>query len=598
MSYQVIARKWRPVNFEEVTGQEHITRTLSNAIEYDRLHHAYLFSGARGVGKTTSARIFAKALNCRRADRPTATPCTAESGEICDSCLEISESRSIDVLEIDAASHTGIDDIRDTILENINVNPARDRFKVFIIDEVHQLSRFAFNALLKTLEEPPPNVVFIMATTEHHKVPETITSRCQEFIFRTIPQQKIFERLRLIADSEKIDVTDEALREIARSGEGSMRDAQSNFDQVISFSGAKIGREDVVSALGIAGSDNLSAVINAVAENDAAAILRVVDDLVSAGHDLRNFCRDLMGLVRDLSVLKVSGSEEFIDGSAFPADQMKQMADRFEASDLFRIFHSLADTEVRLKDAIQSRYVLELGLVRLAEMNRVAPVEQILARLADLESSLGSAEPRAASATPSRPEAAAPEKKTLKTEPARASAPPPPEEPPFYPEEPPFEPPPELDDLPAEPVRARTEFAVPDDLPSKIPPRKAEELEHFEVPALDTAFDEVLLRSGESAVFFRVNPELKAQLLPAAVAAAHAGASAGAYRAFERDRERVIPDFARPPDEPEEDLPMPEPPPENATTDELLDYAKRRPDVRKVMRLFRAEVVDIRRTNG
>ena len=260
MSYQVIARKWRPRNFEEVTGQEHITRTLSNAIEHDRLHHAYLFSGARGVGKTTSARIFAKALNCRRTDGPTATPCSSETGDICDSCLEISESRSIDVLEIDAASHTGIDDIRDTILENINVNPARDRFKIFIIDEVHQLSRFAFNALLKTLEEPPPNVVFIMATTEHHKVPETITSRCQEFIFRTIPQQKIFERLRLIADAEKIDIADEALREIARSGEGSMRDAQSNFDQVISFSGAKIGREDVVSALGIAGSDNLSAV--------------------------------------------------------------------------------------------------------------------------------------------------------------------------------------------------------------------------------------------------------------------------------------------------------------------------------------------------
>ena len=598
MSYQVIARKWRPRNFEEVTGQEHITRTLSNAIEHDRLHHAYLFSGARGVGKTTSARIFAKALNCRRTDRPTAIPCSADSGEICVSCLEISESRSIDVLEIDAASHTGIDDIRDTILENINVNPARDRFKIFIIDEVHQLSRFAFNALLKTLEEPPPNVVFIMATTEHHKVPETITSRCQEFIFRTIPQQKIFERLRLIADSEKIGVTDEALREIARSGEGSMRDAQSNFDQVISFSGAKIGREDVVSALGIAGSDNLSAVINAVAENDAAAILRVVDDLVSAGHDLRNFCRDLMGFVRDLSVLKVSGSEEFIDGSAFPADQMKQMANRFEASDLFRIFHSLADTEVRLKDALQSRYVLELGLVRLAEMNRVAPVEQILARLADLESSLGSAEPRTAIAAPSRPEPAAPEKKTLKTEPASVSAPPPPEEPPFYPDEPPYELPPELDDLPAEPPRARAEFAVPDDLPSKIPPRKAEELEHFEAPALDSAFDETLLRSGESAVFFRVKPELKAQILPAAVAAAHAGASAGSFRAYERDRERVIPAFARPPEEPEEDLPMPEPPPENATTDELLDYAKRRPDVRKVMRLFRAEVVDIRRTNG
>ncbi len=596
MSYQVIARKWRPRNFEEVTGQEHITRTLSNAIEHDRLHHAYLFSGARGVGKTTSARIFAKALNCRRTDRPTATPCSPETGDICDSCLEISESRSIDVLEIDAASHTGIDDIRDTILENINVNPARDRFKIFIIDEVHQLSRFAFNALLKTLEEPPPNVVFIMATTEHHKVPETITSRCQEFIFRTIPQQKIFERLRLIADAEKIDIADEALREIARSGEGSMRDAQSNFDQVISFSGAKIGREDVVSALGIAGSDNLSAVISAVADNDAAAILRVVDDLVSGGHDLRNFCRDLLGFVRDLSVLKVSGSEEFIDGSAFAADEMKQISEAFSAADLFRIFHSLADTEVRLKDALQSRYVLELGLVRLAEMNRVAPVEQLLERLADLESSLGSAEPRAAIAAPSRPEPAAPEKKTLKTEPASVSAPPPPEEPPFYPEEPPFEPPFEPESTPIEAVRERAEFSVPDDLPSKIPPRTAEELEHFDAPALDSAFEEAVLRSGESMVFLRVNPELKGQIVPAAAAAAQAVA-AGSYRNYERDRERVIPDFARPPAEPDEDLTMPEPPPKDASPDVLLEYAKNRPDVRKVLRLFRAELVEVRRTD-
>ncbi|MBK9164369.1 MAG: DNA polymerase III subunit gamma/tau [Acidobacteria bacterium] len=597
MSYQVIARKWRPRNFEEVTGQEHITRTLSNAIEHDRLHHAYLFSGARGVGKTTSARIFAKALNCRRTDGPTAIPCSADSGEICVSCLEISESRSIDVLEIDAASHTGIDDIRDTILENITVNPARDRYKIFIIDEVHQLSRQAFNALLKTLEEPPPNVVFIMATTEHHKVPETITSRCQEFIFRTIPQQKIFERLRLIADAEKIDIADEALREIARSGEGSMRDAQSNFDQVISFSGAKIGREDVVSALGIAGSDNLSAVIKAVAENDAAAILRVVDDLVSGGHDLRNFCRDLLGFVRDLSVLKVSGSEEFIDGSAFPADEMKQIAEAFSASDLFRIFHSLAETEVRLKEALQSRYVLELGLVRLSEMKRVTPVEELLKRLAELESSLGSSEPRAATANTSSPKAPIPEKKTLNSEPAARFAEPPPEEPPFYPEEPPFEPPFDPEPTPIEPVRERAEFAVPDDLPSKIPPRTAEELEHFEAPALDTAFEEAVLRSGESMVFLSVGPELKAQIVPAAVAAAHAGSSSAPYRNYVRDSERIIPDFARPPAEPEEDLTMPEPPPEDASPDVLLEYAGNRPDVRKVLKLFRAELVDVRRAD-
>src|SRR6478672_8165471 len=277
MSYQVIARKWRPQTFEEVTGQEVITQTLRNALEYDRLHHAYLFSGARGVGKTTTARILAKALNCHKFDKPTPTPCKWDAPDICSSCQEIAESRSIDVLEIDAASHTGIDDVRETIIENINFNPTRDRYRVFIIDEVHQLSKPAFNALLKTLEEPPPNVVFIMATTELHKVPDTILSRCQEFEFRTIPIQKIFDRLRLIANAEKIDIDDDALRELARSGMGSMRDAQSNFDQVISFSGDKIGTADVTGALGFASVEVLSKVVTAIAEKDSKTILATVD---------------------------------------------------------------------------------------------------------------------------------------------------------------------------------------------------------------------------------------------------------------------------------------------------------------------------------
>ena len=226
MSYEVIARKWRPQTFEEVTGQELITQTLKNAIEHDRLHHAYLFSGARGVGKTTTARLLAKALNCHKTDKPNIHPCNTSDPGACMSCVEIAESRSMDVLEIDAASNTGIDNVRETIIDGININPARDRYKIFIIDEVHQLSKPAFNALLKTLEEPPLNVVFIMATTELHKVPDTILSRTQEFEFRTIPQQKILERLKLIAETEKINVTDDALREIARSGEGSMRDVQ------------------------------------------------------------------------------------------------------------------------------------------------------------------------------------------------------------------------------------------------------------------------------------------------------------------------------------------------------------------------------------
>src|SRR5687768_8348973 len=310
MSYQVIARKWRPQTFEEVTGQETITQTLRNALEFDRLHHAYLFSGARGVGKTTTARLLAKALNCHKSDKPNITPCRTDDPTACPSCIEISESRSLDVLEIDAASHTGVDDIRDTILEGININPARDRFKVFIIDEVHMLSRNSFNALLKTLEEPPPNVVFIMATTELHKVPETILSRCQEFEFRTIALTKIFDRLKLISEAENISITDQALKEIARSGEGSMRDAQSNFDQVISFSGEKIDVADVTKGLGMAGSEMLVRILRAIEERQPRLVLEVVAELTSRGQDLRNFCRDLLSLCRDLLVFKVSDGDE------------------------------------------------------------------------------------------------------------------------------------------------------------------------------------------------------------------------------------------------------------------------------------------------
>src|SRR5687767_1718527 len=294
MTYQVIARKWRPQSFDEVTGQEAITRTLRNAIEHQRLHHAYLFSGARGVGKTTTARLLAKALNCHKSDGPTGTPCRTDDPNACASCKEITEGRSIDVLEIDAASNTGVDNVRDSIIETVGFAPARDRYKVFIIDEVHMLSKPAFNALLKTLEEPPARVVFIMATTERHKVPETILSRCQQFEFRTIATAKILERLKLIAKAEQISIPDDALREIARTGDGSMRDAQSALDQVISFAGTKIKKEDVEVALGVAGADILTRVIDSIATNDPAAAITVVDDIVMRGHDLRNFCRDLL----------------------------------------------------------------------------------------------------------------------------------------------------------------------------------------------------------------------------------------------------------------------------------------------------------------
>jgi DNA polymerase-3 subunit gamma/tau len=386
MSYQVIARKWRPQSFEEVTGQEPITRTLRNAVEHQRLHHAYLFSGARGVGKTTTARLLAKALNCHKSDKPTPTPCAVNDPTACSSCREIAEGRSIDVQEIDAASSTGVQNVRDSIIDTIGISPARDRYKVFIIDEVHMLSTPAFNALLKTLEEPPPRVVFIMATTESHKLPDTILSRCQQFEFRTIASAKIAERLRFIADAEKIKVTDDALREIARAGEGSMRDAQSAFDQVISFAGAEIKAEDVEAALGIAGTEMLARVINGIAASSPADALAVVDDLVMRGHDLRNFCRDLLAHLRDLLVAKVSGETDgFLDSSSADRKELIRQSASFTESDLIRFFHSLTETENSLRTAAHPRYQLEVGLVKLMEMRRLAPLQQIIERLDALE---------------------------------------------------------------------------------------------------------------------------------------------------------------------------------------------------------------------
>ncbi|MFZ0063501.1 MAG: DNA polymerase III subunit gamma/tau [Pyrinomonadaceae bacterium] len=388
MSYQVIARKWRPQSFDEVTGQEPITRTLRNAIEHDRLHHAYVFSGARGVGKTTTARLFAKALNCHKSQKPTATPCRTDDPNACASCREISESRSIDVLEIDAASNTGVGNVRESIIETVGFAPARDRFKIFVIDEVHMLSTPAFNALLKTVEEPPPRVVFIMATTERHKVPETILSRSQQFEFRTIATAKILERLRLIAEAEKISIPEDALREIARAGEGSMRDAQSAFDQVISFAGNQIRKDDVEQALGVAGADILIRVMNGIAAHQPAEALAVVEEVVMRGHNLRNFSRDLLAHLRDLLVTKVSGSAELLESAVCDQEELRRQANLFSESDLVRFFHSLAETETKLSTAAQPRYQLEVGLVKLMEMRRLEPVTQLLERLTALEESL------------------------------------------------------------------------------------------------------------------------------------------------------------------------------------------------------------------
>jgi DNA polymerase-3 subunit gamma/tau len=400
MTYQVIARKWRPQTFADVTGQEAITQTLRNAIAHGRLHHAYLFSGARGVGKTTTARLLAKALNCHKATGPTPEPCAIDDPTACPSCREIAAGGSIDVQEIDAASNTDVGNIRDAIIGTVAFAPARDRYKVFIIDEVHMLSGHSFNALLKTIEEPPPRVVFIMATTSRHKVPETILSRCQLFEFRTIATAKIADRLRYIADAEGLKIPDEAIREIARAGEGSMRDAQSAFDQVISFAGNEIKTEDVEKALGIAGAEILARVVSGIAANNSAEALAVVDEIVMRGHDLRNFCRDLLAYFRDLMVVKVSGDARLLETSVASAGELQRHAELFSESDLVRFFNSLAETETNLKEAAHPRYQVEVGLVKLMEMRRLAPLTELVARVAALEESLRTGKPVSAKTSP------------------------------------------------------------------------------------------------------------------------------------------------------------------------------------------------------
>ena len=597
MSYQVIARKWRPQTFEEVTGQEHITQTLRNALAHDRLHHAYLFSGARGVGKTTTARLLAKALNCHKTDKPNLDPCRTDDPTACSSCIEVSESRSMDVLEIDAASHTGIDDVRGTILENINTNPVRDRFKAFIIDEVHQLSKPAFNALLKTLEEPPSNVVFVMATTELHKVPETIRSRCQEFDFRTIPLQKIFDRLKVIAKAEEISIDDAALREIARSGMGSMRDAQSNFDQVISFSGEKIAVADVSNALGIASTDMLTRVVDAISTRSAKTALDVVAELVSRGQDMRNFCRDLLALFRDLMVFKVSGGElSLVESSVLGVEEMRDYSGRFTEADLLRFFSSLSQTESDLKEAVQPRYLVETGLVKLVEMRRVAAVEELLERLGRIEQALSGTD--LGSGSSQSASAATAEKKTLDSGPVIPEPEPEPElepEIPIYPAEP-------VDEYVAQsPAAPIVDMSFLETMPIKLAPIDAEALEHVEDTWLDAAYDRKLVRSGDDLAPIATASSLVERFLHGAgsqAASAAAGTNGTAVATSPASATGFAPAYA-PPVFPESDeTTIPDPLPDNATDEEMRTYVSGHPLAKKAMRIFRATIVEVTRPSS
>ncbi len=623
MSYQVIARKWRPQIFEEVIGQEAVTRTLRNAIEHDRLHHAYIFSGARGVGKTTTARLLAKALNCHQTDTPNATPCDTSSDNACVSCKEIAESRSLDVLEFDAASNTQVDKIREIIIENIQISAARDRFKVFIIDEVHMLSKSSFNALLKTLEEPPENVVFIMATTELHKVPDTILSRVQEFEFRTIPLPKILKRLKTIAQAEHIDITDEGLKEVARSGEGSMRDAQSNFDQVISFSGEKIDVEDVINALGIASAENLTKTIQAIADKKPQEALQVVDDLISRGQDLRHFCTDLLTFIRDLLVYKMAGeAEHLLDTAILSFDDLKNHSAPFLEADLIRFFNSLAETESKLRDATEPRYLLEIGLLKLIEMRRVQPIEQILERLSTLEQSLNANEQTPASKLePQTQSSKTEEKKTLVSDN-------PPADTPFpvkdrnIPLENTESPAPEkaeskhfengktsnVNDLeenghkekPIEKkVKKKPSIIDIDAMPVKLEPIDSEELEHIDDKWLDNAFERVLLKEGDNLKIIQ-NAESIIQELFAnnesnfAASNTNSKPQTNGTATTPAKENRALKIVSEMQEVEEIDETIPELP-ENPTQEDLWNFAQNHPRVKKALRVFRGKLVNVKK---
>ncbi len=373
MSYQVLARKYRPQKFSEVIGQEHVTRTLRNAIERGRAAHGYIFSGHRGIGKTTVARILAMALNCRSSDKPVPEPCG-----ICDSCTEIRAGNSVDVIEIDAATNRGIDEIRE-LREGARYRPARDRFKLYILDEAHQITDPAFNALLKTLEEPPSHVVFMLATTAPEDIPQTIRSRCQHFSFRAVKFEQIVEQLKDLCGRENIPADEDALALLAEAGDGSMRDALSILDQTIASSHGRLTAESVRQLIGAAPSGVLEEILQAVARSSSEEVLRTVDRLLSEGQNPTHFARQLVRVLRNAVVAKVAGRDSsLLQISADARARMARIAELFSEEDLARHLQIMLRTHAELGYRQEQRFHLELGLLKMAHAQRLLPIEQLL----------------------------------------------------------------------------------------------------------------------------------------------------------------------------------------------------------------------------
>lgn len=372
LSYQVIARKWRPQSFNEIVGQNHITQTLTNALKNNRLHHAILLTGPRGTGKTSSARILAKAIRCAKA--VSFVPC-----DKCDSCIEIAQSRSSDVIELDGASNNGVDAIRD-LRDSVGYMPSSGKYKVYIIDEVHMLSTSAFNALLKTLEEPPPHVVFIMATTEVQKIPQTILSRCQRYDFRRIPIKQITDQLKKICEGENVTAEDEALWMIARQGDGSMRDSLSLLDQVITFANGPLNRQNVVEILGLTSRSLLFETLNALVARDTKAVMVVLEKIATSGFEPHLFSQDVLEMIRNLLLVKISGLEvaHILELPDSELQSLMELAKQVSEEDLHMLFDMALKAGNDIPKAQDPRIVLEVGLLRMAAAPQITDLESLL----------------------------------------------------------------------------------------------------------------------------------------------------------------------------------------------------------------------------
>jgi DNA polymerase III subunit gamma/tau len=413
MSYTVLARKYRPQKFSEVIGQEHVTRTLQNAIEQGRTAHGYIFSGHRGIGKTTVARILAMALNCRSTNTPVPEPCG-----ICESCTEIRAGNAVDVIEIDAATNRGIDEIRE-LREAARYRPARDRFKIYILDEAHQITDAAFNALLKTLEEPPDHIVFMLATTQPEDIPQTIRSRCQHFSFRAVKFDAIVTQLRDLVTREKIEADADALALLAEAGDGSMRDALSILDQAIASASGKITADSVRNLVGAAPAHILEQVMQAVSEGRSEEILRQVDHLISEGHSPTHFARQMVRFLRNATVAKIAGKDSsLLQVSSEERERVARVAEWFGEEDLTRHLQIMLRTHGELGYKQEQRFHLELGLLKMAHAQKLLPIEQLL-------SDVAAAPAASAQRPPARPAivGGAPNSETRRPEPAPAVRP-------------------------------------------------------------------------------------------------------------------------------------------------------------------------------